>query len=166
MTLTNALWVIIIFRLCYLFYNDRKKYSDLIKIEKESGFTLKAYNSIDEVLLSSWQSEDNTLTLDDLKNAEMGCHVDESGITTEYSYEDQKEGIESMGYWGWIDDKKVIHYWIGKDVKIEKLIHFFAHEIGHRTGTADNDFYKEEMRAEAFGDVASLAYSFAKHIKK
>ena len=127
-------------------------------------FSLKKYNSIDEVILASWQNEDNSIILEDLKEATIGG-LDINENEHEFSYEDQKEGIEKQGIWGWIGDDKVIHYWIGKELSMEELIHFFAHDIGHQTGIKDEDEFQEEMRAEGYGHTATMAYSFAKLVK-
>lgn len=127
-------------------------------------FTLKKYDSIDEIILACWQNEDNSITLEDLKESTVGG-LDINENEHEFSYQYQKEGIEQQGIWGWIDDEKIIHYWIGKDLSMEELIHFFAHEIGHQTGKQDEDEFQEEMRAEGYGYTATMAYEFAKSVK-
>lgn len=127
-------------------------------------FTLKRYDSVDEVVLAAWKEEDDTMTMEDLKSSSMGG-LDGNENEVEFSYNDQKEGIEKQGYWGWIDRDKLIHFWIGKELSMEELIHFFAHEIGHRTDKPYKDGFKEEMRAEGYGRTATLAYEFAKKIK-
>jgi len=130
----------------------------------KKDFTLKKYNSIDEIILACWKNEDNSITLEDLKDSTIGG-LDSNENEHEFSYEDQKEGIEKQGIWGWIGDDKVIHCWIGKELSMEELIHFFAHEIGHQTGIKDDDAFQEEMRAEGYGHTATTAYEFAKLIK-
>lgn len=131
---------------------------------QNNGFKLKKYDSIDEIILACWQNEDNSITIEDLKESTVGG-LDSNENEHEFSYEDQKEGIEQQGIWGWIDDNKVINYWIGKELSMEELIHFFAHEIGHQTGKKDDDEFQEEMRAEGYGYTATMAYSFAKLVK-
>lgn len=129
-----------------------------------SEFSLKKYASIDELMLASIQDEENSLTIDDLNGMGIGgLTIDEKEV--EFPCAKQKEGIVEMGLWGWIDEGRVIHYWIGKELPIQELIHFFAHEIGHRTGTQYVDDFQEEMRAEGYGFTAVLAYEFAKQIK-
>lgn len=91
----------------------------------EKQFKLKKYNSIDEIFLASWQNEDNSITLEDLQQSTIGG-LDGDENEYEFSYQDQKDGIEQQGIWGWIDDEKVIHYWIGKELSMEELIHFFC----------------------------------------
>lgn len=125
-------------------------------------FKLRRYNNIDKIILASFQ--DNKLNLKDLKQS-TGFGFDIHGKECEFSYKDQVNAIKTQGYWGWVDENKVIHYWIGKKPSLEQLIHFFGHEIGHRTGTLFKSDYKEEMRAEGYGSCATLAYKFAKKIK-
>jgi|ERR1035437_6515255 hypothetical protein len=126
--------------------------------------TLKKYESIDELILASYQDYENPLTIEDMKGCEV-VGLDQHEQEVKISYDQQKEGIEKQGHWGWIDKQKVIHYWIGKDLTLKALIHFFAHEIGHRTGTENEDDFQEEMRAEGYGDAATLAYEFALKVK-
>lgn len=126
----------------------------------EKEFTLKKYSSVDEILLASFQSDDE-ITIEDLKDSVV-VGLDQNENELEFSYEQQKNGIIEQGYWGWVDENKVIHFWIGKELSMEELIHFFAHEIGHRTGEPDKDDFQEEMRAEGYGRTATLAYEFAK----
>lgn len=127
-------------------------------------FTLKRYENIDEIFLASFQSDDEPITAEDLKEITVSG-LDSNENELEFSYEQQKEGIVEQGHWGWIDSDNVIHYWIGKELSMKELIHFFAHEIGHGTGEPEEDGFKEEMRAESYGSVATLAYEFAKLIK-
>ncbi len=131
-----------------------------MKDTKEILFTLKKYDTIEEIVAASFDCP-----LEDIQQCAMGgFDSDENDI--EFSFEDQKKGIEAQGVWGWIDEQKVIHYWLGKELPMEDLIHFFAHEIGHRTGEPDKDDFKEEMRAEGYGRTATLAYEFAKQVKE
>jgi hypothetical protein len=152
----------------YKFENIEKSNSNNT-YDPEVEFTLKRYDNIDDLMLAALQVDANAeeegrkVTLEDLKEATIsGLNPNEEEI--EFSYEQQKEGIELMGHWGWVDEHKVIHYWISKEkqVPIEDLIHFFAHEIGHRTGKELEDDFQEEMRAEGYGHAATLAYKLAK----
>jgi hypothetical protein len=127
-------------------------------------FKLKSYDTIEGVLLASFQQEDESFTMEDLREGTIGGK-DQNENDVEVSFEKQKEGIIKQGHWGWIDENNVIHYWIGHDLPLENLIHFFAHEIGHNTGIQDKDDFQEEMRAEGYGQTATLAYKFASEIK-
>lgn len=82
----------------------------------------------------------------------------ENGEACEHPVADAIDGMKTTGCWGYVDDKSVIHYWADPSVEPTTLIHFLAHEIGHRTGEPCEDEHEEEMRAEAFGEVAKEAY--------
>ncbi len=99
--------------------------------EEEIDFSLKRYDSIDAVQLASFQVENVNLTLEELYKSTLGG-IDENEQPIEFPYHLQKEGIELMGYWGWIDGDNVIHYWIdkNKNIPIEELIHFRKIESG------------------------------------
>lgn len=129
----------------------------------EKEFTLKKYDNIDEILYASFTIDYPDMDFEEFKKSDFGG-LDQNKKEVKFSYQQQKEGIQFVGYWGWVDENKVIHYWVGKQVSIEELIHFFAHEIGHRTGTPIKDNYKEEMRAEGYGHAATLAFKFAKQV--
>lgn len=129
----------------------------------ENNFTLKRYESIDDLLLASFQTEEEQFTMEEMK-ASMFGGLDGLQQEVEFGYDVQRDGIEKQGYWGFINtDTKVIHYWIKSDaeVPIQELIHFFGHEIGHGTGVQLEDDFAEEMRAEDFGHVAALAYELS-----
>jgi hypothetical protein len=125
-------------------------------------FTLKKYATIDKLILASYEGEFNSI--DDLKKETMGG-LDQDENEVEYSYEDQVNGIQEQGVWGFIADD-IIHYWKNNNVPMETLIHFFAHEIGHGTGEQDSDDFQEEMRAESYGNVAELAYKYAMQVSQ
>lgn len=128
-------------------------------------FTLKKYDTIEEIVISAFSSEEEEpVSIEELKEARVGGW-NSNHEEVEFSFEDQKKGIEEQGHWGWVDEQNTIHYWIGKEVPLEELIHFFAHEIGHRTGTSLEDDFEEEMRAEDFGSVATMAYKLAQQVK-
>jgi hypothetical protein len=128
-------------------------------------FTLKKYNTIEEIMQSAFSSEEEPVSLEELSDSEVvGLTGSNEEITI--TFEQQKQGLEEQGYWGWIDEENTIHYWMGKEIELEELIHFFAHEVGHRTGTPLEDGFDEEMRAEDFGSVATMAYKLAKQISK
>lgn len=131
----------------------------------EKEFTLKKYDDIENFILASFQFDDPTMTLDDVKGSDFGGIGADGKEVDGYTYEQYLEGLIQQGVYGFIDEDNVIHFWIGKDLPIEELIHFFAHEIGHRTGTPIEDDFQEEMRAEGYGYSATLAYKFAKQIK-
>lgn len=130
----------------------------------KKDFSVKEYSSINEVFLSSFEIDCESLSTKDLQELKAGC-LDSDNNEIDISFEKFKESIEEQGIWGWVDENKVIHCWVGKNLPLEDLIHFFAHEIGHRTGKPNKDFLKEELRAEEFGNVSVLSYKFAKQLK-
>ncbi len=92
------------------------------------------------------------------------------GSTVEWTVAEEIEHIEAQGMWGYYDeDAAAIHYWIAADVTdIGALVHFFAHELGHRlfhvVGTApehEDPGLAEELRCEDIGHIAALAYELA-----
>ena len=135
-------------------------------------FTLKQYKTIEEVLCVQF---DNEITPDEVREDEA-VFMDTKGNEIKLSWERQKEGFDTMGYWGLIDDKGVIHFWIKENhkPKFEELLFFFGHEIGHnmKGGVAPQEGYfdnadirnKEEERADEYGYVAQLAYKFTNQI--
>ena len=89
--------------------------------------------------------------------------------TMEMPFETEKQIHEETGYYGWVDEDKIIHFWIDrtKNIPIEELLHFLGHEIGHQIGTPNiNSAYKEELRADEYGFAARLAYDFTQKIMK
>lgn len=131
----------------------------------EKEFTLKKYDTVDEILYASFAIDYPDMDFEEFKKSDFGG-LDQDQKELKITYEQQVDGIKSMGYWGWVSEDKVIHYWVGKKVPIEELIHFMAHEIGHRTGIPIKDDFQEEMRAEGYGEAATLAYKFAKEISE
>lgn len=82
-----------------------------------------------------------------------------TGEEVHVTHEEEMDAIRMMGVWGFSDaNAKHIHAWAAPDTPRIKVLHMLAHEIGHLTGTPDEDDLKEEMRAEAFGQVAALAF--------
>ena len=129
----------------------------------KNKFKLKKYDSLDECVLASWKYEDPFLTDEEIKESTITC-FDANGKEIEITYRQQAEAMKSQGVWGWIDLQFVIHFWWNGKVPFNELIHFFAHEIGHRVGVAEKDDLKEELRAETYGYTASLAFQFCNEL--
>jgi len=123
----------------------------------ENKFILKKYNTIDDIILSPYHDGDiNKEDIDGLVGFDL------EGNEHEFSFEEYKNYLIQQGYWGWVDNNNVIHYWVGNpDVSIEELLFFFGHEIGHRIGEPLENEVEEEKRANEYGLVAELAYKFA-----
>lgn len=81
------------------------------------------------------------------------------GREIQVTHEEEMDAIRLMGVWGFCDtNTSQIHAWAAPDTPRLKVIHMLAHEIGHLTGTPDENDLEEEMRAEAFGQVAAIAF--------
>lgn len=127
--------------------------------------TITWYASAEAVHRALWTdaAAEHGMTVDELLNTCEAGGIDSDGHDISFSHQEVMEGIKSMGCWGWVDTElNVIHAWKGEGVSPDMLIHFLAHEIGHITGTPDPDPFQEEMRAEQFGYVASLAMRLMK----
>jgi hypothetical protein len=121
------------------------------------GYTTKKYDDLGRLLIASMEADELE---EDLTNCYIGG-VDADNELHEITYERWEESIREQGVWGFIDEVNVIHYWLGKELTVEELIHFFAHEIGHNNGVRCEDFLEEEKRAETYAYVAKLAYKMA-----
>lgn len=97
-------------------------------------------------------------SVEELKEVDCINAIDEKGELVKVNEEDLFAGIRTLGIWGWVDDNSTIHYWRGEDVDSPTVMHFLGHEIGHLSGDCHEDEYKEELRAEEFGLVASKAF--------
>ena len=121
---------------------------------------LKRYNSHEEILASY-----HKCTVSELKESTLGGE-DIEGNECEYSIDDAIAGMDITGCWGYVDEQNTIHFWAKSDVDDKTLVHFFAHEIGHCSGTPCEDYMEEERRAETFGEVAAQAFEFAQAVKQ
>ncbi|MBE3085041.1 MAG: hypothetical protein IMZ64_02350 [Bacteroidetes bacterium] len=83
----------------------------------------------------------------------------------ELSNVDFKKAIEHQGVWGFIDDKKVVHYWMKKSAPLDTLITFIAHETGHLNGRTYKNQRKEEEKAHSYDQIALYAYQEALKMK-
>lgn len=115
---------------------------------------VKGYRTPEECFAAYFGLE----SVEELKEVDSITAIDESGALVSVDEEDLFAGIRTLGIWGWVDDNNTIHYWRGESVDSTTVMHFLGHEIGHLTGTTHEDEYKEELRAEEFGLVASKAF--------
>jgi hypothetical protein len=74
--------------------------------------------------------------------------------------------IKEQGIWGFIDNKKVIHFWMDKNCPFELLLTFIAHETGHLNGRQYKNQDREEKKAHEFDQVAVYAYGQALEFNK
>ena len=81
------------------------------------------------------------------------------GEEVHVTHEEEMNAIRCMGVWGFCDtNTNQIHAWGAPGTPRLKVMHMLAHEIGHLTGAPDENDLEEEMRAEAFGQVAAIAF--------
>lgn len=119
---------------------------------------LKRYETLEEVQAALMDT-----SVDQLSEYVIGT-VDEAGEETEHSPDDVAADIkEYLHIWGYSKDR-VIHYWVDSSCSRENLIRFFAHELGHMTGTSLEDVTEEEARAERYAQVAVQAEAFANDV--
>ena len=139
-----------------------------------SKFTLKQYKSAEDIIIASCNDTYDNEDIPEFTRENIheilfgGVDQDENGVE-EFNFDDHVEMIKMQGVWGYITHTdSTIHYWIDKtrNFKVKDLLHFFAHEIGHGTGTPLEDHFQEEMRAEEFASVAMLAYQFSEEVLK
>ena len=124
--------------------------------QPDNPFTTKRYSTAVDVLAAHWE-----IPVKELADSEFGGLNGQGEAVENLSAENMLEGIELQKVWGFIDGDRCIHFWAAPDVELSMAVHFFAHEIGHKTGTALDDHFAEEMRAEDFGHVARSALDFA-----
>ncbi|MEZ8121072.1 hypothetical protein ACED30_16315 [Vibrio splendidus] len=124
--------------------------------QQEKTFTTKRYATAADVLAAHWE-----IPVKELADSEFGGLDGQGKAVESLSAEDMLDGIELQKVWGFIDGDSCIHYWAALDAELSMVVHFFAHEIGHHTGTSLDDHFAEEMRAEEFGLVARSALEFA-----
>lgn len=124
--------------------------------QHDKPFTTKRYTTAADVLAAHWE-----IPVKELADSEFGGLDGKGDPVENLSAEDMLEGIELQKVWGFIDGESCIHFWAAPDAELSMVVHFFAHEIGHQTGTALDDHFAEEMRAEEFGHVARKALDFA-----
>lgn len=84
------------------------------------------------------------------------------------TFEEYIERCRASKIWGYTNNgrKIVIRYWISPKAKIEDILEFFAHEIGHHMGKKYANHLKEEEKAREFEVTAVVAYRLAKDILK
>jgi hypothetical protein len=119
------------------------------------------YSTPEEAYGKMWEpaAQEEDMTVDELVAASAFMGIDQNGKDIELSSEDAFAGMHALGCWGWVDtDLNIIHAWSSPDADPAMVMHFLAHEIAHATGTADDDDFQEEMRAEQYGHVARLAF--------
>jgi len=66
--------------------------------------------------------------------------------------------IKENNTWGWLEDKHIMHVWIGREAEPKEIIELLAHELGHSHRPYHKDTFKEEQKAGKYAEVAGTAY--------
>lgn len=72
--------------------------------------------------------------------------------------------IKKRSVWGWVEGKRIIHFYARKNASMSQLVRMLAHEIGH-TQKPYHRTIAEEMKANKYGLVAMTAFEIAQRIK-
>lgn len=86
---------------------------------------------------------------------------DQNGKEYELSAQEIFDNVKTCGCWGFVNDKRDIHFWFRPDVDKRELVRFFAHEKGHTMKPYHRDDMKEEMKAGRYEDAAIFGYDVA-----
>lgn len=125
----------------------------------EEELSYITYSTIDECLAAFFLCEVSEL------DSVGGFWEGVDGDGNDY-FRPNKEAITSIrewSCWGWIEDKQIIHVYIGPDASMEAIIRLCAHEIGHMQRPYHRSI-KEEQKACKYSDVAETAYRMAQRI--
>ena len=68
--------------------------------------------------------------------------------------------IRKGACWGWLEDKRVLHYYISARATLSQVIKMFGHELGHMQRPFHRSL-KEEQKADKYGSVVVAAYEIA-----
>lgn len=108
------------------------------------------YQSAREVLAAAMD-----IPLEELDGCMMECLDAATGKPTSIDV----ATLDDQPMWAFADTENfLIHAFAGPDVALGEVMRMIGHEIGHLVGTPCDDPIAEERRADAFGDVAALAY--------
>ncbi|QNJ57401.1 hypothetical protein Dolphis_95 [Pseudomonas phage Dolphis] len=122
--------------------------------------TVAWYARPEDVHRAMWEQSaiDAGMTYEEMLAESTGVGQTEEGQEVEFTHEQEIAGMYAQGCWAFVDKTNTIHAWAAEDADTALVVHMLAHEIGHATGAGHPDELQEEMRAEQFGRVASLAY--------
>jgi len=74
------------------------------------------------------------------------------------------EMCRHRGWWGFVNNKKTIHFWAGRKASLLGLVRFFAHERGHQMRPYHRFSQEEEIKAGSYEDVAAFALCMAQMV--
>lgn len=85
---------------------------------------------------------------------------DANGVERSMSNQDALKTIRKRGYWAWVENKAVIHFFISRRVHLRNVIKLFAHELGHMQRPFHRSL-QEEQKASVYAELAVKAYDLA-----
>ena len=133
------------------------------------SISIQWHNSAQSVHRAMWEpvAASEGITYDDMMADSVGVATSADGIDFELSHADETASLESQACWAFVDTGAgIIHAWVSPDAPRSRVVHMFAHEIGHMVGTPLDDDIAEEMRAEEFGRVAAMAFDMMMSIEQ
>ena len=133
------------------------------------SISIQWHDSPQSVHRAMWEpvAASEGITYEGMMSDSVGVASSADGVDFELSYADEMAALESQGCWAFVDTEAgVIHAWVSPDVPRLRVVHMFAHEIGHMVGTPLDDDIAEEMRAEEFGRVAAMAFDMMMSIEQ
>ena len=133
------------------------------------SISIQWHNSAQSVHRAMWEpvAASEGITYDDMMADSAGVATSADGIDFELSHADEMTALESQGCWAFVDTPAgIIHAWASPDAPRSRVVHMFAHEIGHMVGAPLDDDIAEEMRAEEFGRVAAMAFDMMMSIEQ
>lgn len=68
------------------------------------------------------------------------------------------------GTWGWCENKRKLHLWVGDHAKEISIIRLISHEIGHMQRPFKRVSREEEAKAEQYANVAQTAFQIMNEI--
>jgi hypothetical protein len=90
--------------------------------------------------------------------------IDADGEFNSVEVQESLKMIRRKRVWGWIEKKKMIHFFARKDATVKNIINMFAHEIGHSWKPWYRSVY-EEKKANKYSTTAIQAYELAIKVK-
>ena len=125
---------------------------------KLKEITLVRYPTINECLAAHFNC-----SIDDIPTEGYWEWQDANGSSYKMPVVEAIKRIKRRAVWGWIENKRIIHFYSRKNATLSQLIYLFGHELGHM----QKPYYKtkaEEKKASVYGLIAMTAYEMAKRI--
>ena len=72
--------------------------------------------------------------------------------------------LKNRSCWGWVENKKIIHVWVGKRATLSDVVSLLSHEIGHLERPFHKNRFSEEQKASKYQRVAVKALKAAQDL--